>query len=73
MPSKIADYPPLAQQYYFKDIKPIVKDELNGCWGAKVKSLLKGLCRGKDLTVEAEIDSEKNALIYLDNEVRNIV
>ena len=46
-----------------------MNDNLKGRWGTEVKALLDDLCQRNDPIVEAVIDSEKNALIYLDNEV----
>lgn len=64
----MANYPPLAQEFFLKNIKPDTRI-LKGQWGIEVKSLLDKLCGTNEAIVKAIIDSSKNAVLYLDTEV----
>lgn len=72
LPGDVANYPPLAQQFFLNNIKP------SGCnmkeqWGSKVKSLLDELCGTNEAIVKAVIDTKGNAILYLDTEVMLLI
>lgn len=67
LPIELADYPPLAQQFFLKNIKPT--RILNEPWGTTVKCLFEGLCKSKEMVIDAVIDSRNNTVLYLDSEV----
>ncbi len=66
------DYPPLAQNYHFKDLVPHTQDS-NLRWKNIVKSHLNAMCGKEDPVVNAIIDSNGSAILYvkdIDSQVR---
>lgn len=68
LPTELAEYPPLAKQYFLKGVKPSIRG--TEPWGSMVKSLLKKLSKSGKMRVIAEIDSKCNAILYGETEVR---
>lgn len=65
---ELASYPPLAQQFFLKNINPCTRN-LREPWGSRVKRLLEELCGTEEVIVSAIIDSKGNAVLYPDKEV----
>ena len=72
LPTDLEGYPPLAQQFFLKGLKPIAQERVEQ-WGLNVKRLLKELCKTDKIVVKAEIDSKSNAILHLNEEVVNII
>ena len=62
LPLEFVDYPPLARQFYLKDVQPSTCNS----WGSRVFSSLEKLCGGNEVLVDAKISSEGSAVLYLD-------